>query len=160
KALGDPGTAKILGIRRRGELDDFNSKLNGDVIASCSLADLEGSTLILRRQDDELKQKIIKYFEYFIEVKRIAGELPGLNCGRCSYPSCIEMAKAIYRGEERLEKCPVASSSLDVEVKVGDSKVPMQPFVARIIKSTILGMISSLKGVEVRGDEKLKIEII
>ena len=160
KALSDPSIAKILCVRNTDDLNAFNSKLKGDLVASCSLSDLDGLTLILGRQDDELRRRVTEYFEYFTEVKRIMGELPRLDCGRCGYPSCFEMAKAIYSGRRKLENCPVASSSLDVEVEIGDSKLPMQPFVARMIKSTVLGMISSLKGVEITGDEKLKIKII
>lgn len=159
KALGDPGIAKVLCIRSREDLEVFNSKLKGDLVALCSLADLGDSTLILGRDDDELRRRITRYLEYYVKVKEIMGEMPGLDCGKCSFHSCLEMAKAIYRGEKRIEDCPVISYPIDVEVEIGGSKIPMQPFVARMIRSTILAMISNLKGVEVSGNEKLKIKI-
>jgi len=38
--------------------------------------------------------------------------------------------------------------------------VPIQPFVSEIIGKTILAMVSTLKGVKIRGDERVKIEVI
>lgn len=159
KTLKDPDIAKILCVKGKEELDFFNLKVRGDIIASCSLGDLNNLTLVLGRDDDELKRRIIEYFEYYVEVRKIMEQLPKLDCGKCGYSSCIEMAKVIHEGKRKLEDCRVISSSIDVEVKIDGSKIPLQPFVAKIIKSTILGMLSSLKGVDIKGDEKLKLNI-
>lgn len=160
KTLKDPSVAKIVCVKSKEELDTFRLKVKGDVIASCSLKYLNNSTLVLMRDDNELKQRIVEYFKYFTEVRKVMEQLPGLDCGKCGYSSCIEMAKAIHEGKRRLEDCQIlSSSSVDVEVKIDNSKIYLQPFVARIIKSTILGMLSSLKGVYIKGDEKLKLGI-
>ena len=42
-----------------------------------------------------------------------------------------------------------------IEIKVNDKKIPLSEFPSEIIKNTIFGMLSSLKGVE----EVKKVEI-
>lgn len=45
----------------------------------------------------------------------------------------------------------------EVEVKIDNKKIPLNPFVQGIIKNSILGMLKSLKGVEEKGDISIKI---
>jgi len=42
---------------------------------------------------------------------------------------------------------------------INDLEVPIQPFVSEIIRKSVLGMISSLKGVSIRGNEEIRIKI-
>lgn len=42
---------------------------------------------------------------------------------------------------------------------INDKNLALQPFVQRIIRKTVLAMISTLKGVEVQGDETIEIKI-
>lgn len=44
-------------------------------------------------------------------------------------------------------------------VKIDEKKLPMHPFVQRIIRKTVLAMLSTLKGVEIQGDETIEIKI-
>jgi len=42
-------------------------------------------------------------------------------------------------------------------VKIEDVNLPMNPFVKRIIRKTVLAMISTLKNVEISGEESVEI---
>jgi len=44
-------------------------------------------------------------------------------------------------------------------VKIDEKKLPMHPFVQRIIRKTVLAMLSTLKGVEIQGDETIEIKV-
>lgn len=45
-------------------------------------------------------------------------------------------------------------------VKIDGKKLPMHPFVQRIIRKTVLAMLSTLKGVEIQGNETIEINVM
>jgi hypothetical protein len=45
-------------------------------------------------------------------------------------------------------------------VKIDGKKLPMHPFVQRIIRKTVLAMLSTLKGVEIQGNETIEIKVM
>lgn len=45
-------------------------------------------------------------------------------------------------------------------VKIDGKNVLMHPFVQRIIRKTVLAMISTLKGVEIQGNENIEIKVM
>jgi hypothetical protein len=44
-------------------------------------------------------------------------------------------------------------------VRIDGKKLPMHPFVQRIIRKTVLAMLSTLKGVEIQGTETIEIKV-
>jgi hypothetical protein len=44
-------------------------------------------------------------------------------------------------------------------VKIDGKNLPMHPFVQRIIRKTLLAMLSTLKGTEIQGNETIEIEV-
>jgi len=96
------------------------------------------------------------------DIKKIAEiainksfKLPNLNCGKCEYQDCYGLAQEIVKGNKTLDDC----SSLEPStlVKVNGKIVTMNPFIEKIIKNTITGLLSSLKGFS-RGDIEIKIK--
>jgi molybdopterin-guanine dinucleotide biosynthesis protein B len=96
------------------------------------------------------------------DIKKIAEiainksfKLPNLNCGECGYQDCYGLAQEIVKGNKTLDDC----SSLEPStlVKVNGKIVPTNPFIAKIIKNTIIGLLSSLKGF-IKGDIEIKIK--
>ncbi len=162
KALKDPNLIKVLCIKSKDELMTFNTATKGNILAVCSLKDLDGASLVLRRDDDDLKGKVMAHVKNYLETNAIVKSLPGLDCRKCGYSSCLKMAEAIKRRKANIEDCTIYNSShlMGVEVKVNDSEIPLQPFTAKMIRSTVMGMLSCLKGVTVKGDERLKLNII
>jgi hypothetical protein len=71
------------------------------------------------------------------------------------------LSLAIYEGQARIEDCqPLRlEPELETMITVEGVEIPIQPFVSEFVKKTVLGMVSALKGVQLEGDEKVKIEI-
>ena len=44
-------------------------------------------------------------------------------------------------------------------VKIEEKNLPMHPFVQRIIRKTLLAMLSTLKGTDIQGDESVQIHV-
>jgi len=53
----------------------------------------------------------------------------------------------------------MSENDLKLIVKINGRKLLMHPFVQRIIRKTVLAMLSTLKGVEIKGDETIEIEV-
>ena len=96
------------------------------------------------------------------DIKKIAEiainksfKLPNLNCGECGYQDCYGLAREIVKGNKTLDDC----SSLEPStlVKVNGKIISMNPFISKIVKNTIIGLLSSLKGFT-KGDIEIKIK--
>jgi molybdopterin-guanine dinucleotide biosynthesis protein B len=85
-------------------------------------------------------------------VEEKAFKLPNLDCGGCGRETCYDLAREIVAGSGSVEDC--VSLQPATEVKVDGQPMPMNPFISGIVRSTILGMLSPLKGFK-----KGKIEI-
>ncbi|MFP3871547.1 MAG: molybdopterin-guanine dinucleotide biosynthesis protein B [Candidatus Aenigmatarchaeota archaeon] len=85
-----------------------------------------------------------------IEEEMILKELPGIDCRRCGFESCEEMAGAIVKGEKAIDDCEVMGTEKreGVELSVNGEKLPLTKFPSKLLKNTIKGMVTSLKGVE------------
>jgi molybdopterin-guanine dinucleotide biosynthesis protein B len=77
-------------------------------------------------------------------VEEKAFKLPNLNCGGCGYERCYDLAREIVAGRRSLEDC--VSLQPATEIRIDGRPMPMNPFISGIVKGTILGMLSSLKG--------------
>ena len=89
---------------------------------------------------------LLGYIIETIEVKKVCNRLPGMNCGKCGYDDCMDMAEAIFRGEKAISDCLMQGGF--VRATVGGKEIPMGPFVQDIVSKTIFGMVASLKGVD------------
>jgi len=87
-------------------------------------------------------------------VEQRAFKLPDLDCGGCGHESCYDLAREIVAGNGSPDDC--VSLQPDTEILVDGKSVPMNPFIAGMMRSTILGMLSSLKGFK-RGKIEIKL---
>jgi molybdopterin-guanine dinucleotide biosynthesis protein B len=78
--------------------------------------------------------------------KDIVRNLPGLNCGHCSYDTCFGFTKAVLNGDVSLEDCEVLSSSL-ITLKIDGEVIHLSKFPQEILRGIILGALKSLKDV-------------
>ena len=71
------------------------------------------------------------------------------------------MAIAIYEKKMKTSNCITLrqASKLKAKIVVNDVEVPIQHFVSEIIGNSVLGMVSSLKGVSIEGNEKVHVKI-
>jgi molybdopterin-guanine dinucleotide biosynthesis protein B len=77
-------------------------------------------------------------------VEQKAFQLPGLDCGECGHETCYELAREIVAGTGSVEDC--VSLQPATEVRIDGQIMPMKSFVSDIVRSTILGLLSPLKG--------------
>jgi len=93
-----------------------------------------------------------------IKIIRTLRQLPGLDCGDCDYKNCLELAKAVAEGKASLKNCFVLRGK-GVTVQIDGKKVPMNQFVQDVVRSTVFGLLSTLKKTEIKGNESVLITI-
>ncbi len=160
--LNDERVGKIFCVRDRKEYEDFVERTRGKIIASCSVQPMRSPVLRIREDSPILVKRASKFIKRERKISDILNRLPGLNCRKCGHLSCEEMAVAIYRRKAKLSDCVTLRlrSKLKTRITIDDVEVPIQPFVSEVIRNALLGMISSLKGVSVRGSEKVHVKIL
>ena len=104
----------------------------------------------------------VPVFNILEDVEKIADlvskrsfKLPNLNCGACGYETCYELAREIVKGKKSVEDCPPLKPK--TEIILNGKLLALNPFASQIVRKTILGMLSSLKGYR-RGSIQIKIE--
>jgi len=83
--------------------------------------------------------------------------LPGADCKGCGLNGCHELAMRIIRGQDSPERCFFLYST-GVEIEINGKRLPINPFVEKIISSTICGLLSPLKGFS-RGELRIKMKV-
>jgi molybdopterin-guanine dinucleotide biosynthesis protein len=159
--LNDERVGKILCVRDAREYEGLRKKKLGKTVAFCSFQRLESPVLRIKEDSQILLKRVLTYINGEEKISKILNCLPGLNCKKCGYPSCEEMAVAIYKKKAKLSDCVTLRLRSEVRTKIIIDKVevPIQTFVSEIIRKSVLGMISSLKGVSVKGNERVHINI-
>jgi len=84
--------------------------------------------------------------------------LPGIDCKKCGYPSCKEMANAILKGESLLKNCRTLQTS-DVMLIVDGKPVYLSDFPKNVVKYVVLGLMNSLKGFDPKKTGKITLEL-
>jgi len=157
---------KIIGLDKLLEMLECIKKLDFVVLegfkhskyAKISTSDYEDDFTLKKVNVTEIDQTAIKSIVDLIE-ERSFGKLTNLNCTKCGFETCLELAKARVRGATTTEnKCFTKSD--DVTLKIDNSLIPMNPFVQSIVKNTFLGMVDSLKTPEVGDIKGKKIELL
>ena len=160
--LKNEHVGKILCVRDKEEWSNFRQKVKGEIIAFCSTQPVGKSILRIEEDFQTLVKQVLRYVERKRKISKILSCLPGLDCGKCGHSSCEEMAMAIYSKKAKLSDCVTLRlrSKLKTRIIVNDVEVPLQPFVSEIIRKSLLGMVSTLKGVSIRGNEEIRIDIL
>lgn len=152
--------AKIICVKSEGELKKFNEEAKGRIISFCSFNSIKGA-LKLPEDLHKLIELTLSFINFERKILELTWNLPQLNCKKCGYPSCRELALKIYEGKASFNECKVleAKNLIKTKLILNNNEVPIQRFVAEMIRLTVLGMISALKGVSINGDEKVFIEV-
>jgi len=160
--LDDEHVGKILCVKSKKEYEDFREKTRGDIIASCSTRPMGKPILRIREDSQTLVGRALRYIRRKRKISKILSRLPGLNCRKCGYSSCEEMAVAIYRRKAELNDCITLKvrSKLKTKIIINDVEVPIQLFVSEVIRKSLLGMLSTLKDISISGNEKIEVKIL
>ena len=70
--------------------------------------------------------------------------LPGLDCAACGHADCRAMAAAIVAGDAQPEDCAAARG--EVAVTLDGRPLALNPFVGRMLRAALTGMLGELKG--------------
>jgi len=159
--LGDKHVGKIVCLRNMDEYKEFKEKNRGEILAFCSFQTLEEPVLNIREDSAFIIEKAARFIEKRRKILEVLSQLPGLDCRKCGRATCEKLAEDIYEGRASLNECvPLKlKSRLKAKIKFDDAEVPIQLFVSEIIRKSVLGMVSTLKGVTIRGDEEILILI-
>lgn len=83
-------------------------------------------------------------------VEKLAGVLPGANCGACGYASCFELAKAILKGEAAANGCIAGGSEVAGKV----AEIIGKPLDAAILTKRVA--VVKCRGGKDKAKEKFK----
>ncbi|MCS7119738.1 MAG: molybdopterin-guanine dinucleotide biosynthesis protein MobB [Nitrososphaerota archaeon] len=160
--IGDVKIGKIICVKGKEDYIEFKEKAKGEIIAFCSLYDVDVNVMNLKKDLAAILQKTHWFVEKMTKVYQCLDILPRLDCGKCGRTSCEDLAVDIIEGRATAEECIHLRlrPALKVKIKVNGEDVPLQPFVSEFVRRTVLGMLSALKGITVRGDEDVIIEIL
>mgnify|MGYP000392136061 CR=1 FL=1 len=115
---------------------------------------MPGLPLIDARKEPEKLVELIEAKVYDL-LPHIEPGPAAQGCGACGM-SCEELGKAILRGERTRVDCRMAGTR-EVELTIGGRPIEMIPFVERILKGTVIGLVSNLKGYKDGEDIEVRI---
>ncbi len=134
---------KIILPRSSSEIQELSDGLELGVYVEDSDYDLE----------EEGTKKISNPEEIADLVEDKGFKLPNVNCGDCGF-NCYELAKEIENGNKSVYEC--VQLEKEVKIYINNKELDLKGWVQGIVKNTIIGMLSSLKGFE---NGKIEIEI-
>jgi len=160
--LKDRRVGKIICLRAQDEYEEFDEKTESEALAFCSFQQLNKPILKIGEDLPVLVERVLRFIERRLKTIEILDQLPDLDCGKRGKATCEELAQDIYEGKASIEDCvPVKlKPRLKTKIMIEEVEIPVQPFVAEVVRKSVLGMLSALKGVTIKGDEKLRIEIL
>ena len=143
-----------------------------DIIQHCQEADvviLEGFRKLVGTQPNVFKIITVKNLEEAIEASKTFKPIiafsgtaaQSLPKDKLNYPvvdALNEAERLVSLVKEKMARTGRKPSE-GFELYINGKKVPLKPFVQRIMKSSILAMASNLKGVEVSSDDYVFVKI-
>lgn len=140
---------KIICFTDITELDNFSDGLQIGAVSLTSVSEkaYHGMPIF------NIKENITEIADLIIKK---TFKLPNLNCEACGYQTCYELAREILRGNKKVRDCPALEP--ETQVTLNGKVLPLNPFVSDIIRNTIVGMLSSLKGYHEGKKIQIKIE--
>ena len=155
----ETSTPKILCADTFGEVQTAMSTVSNIVMISGLITSKRREMERIRLQFPDVRtyqlDGLVSAIREMLE-KAIQKGLPNLNCGRCGYTTCLDLAKMISRGEAMREDCDVLATN-PVTLIVDGRTVPIGKFPQEAVRGVVLGLVGSLKGV---GENPRNIEIM
>ncbi|WEU40389.1 MAG: molybdopterin-guanine dinucleotide biosynthesis protein B [Candidatus Odinarchaeum yellowstonii] len=146
--------AKIICYTEREQLQEYFNTVSPPILGYYSYNSVEEKDRFY-----ELMRRVENYIEEFKTVYNFYKLLPRLDCLKCGC-TCFEMAERIYKKEKDLSDCPAISEGTSkLEIVVKGVNIPLKSFPAKIIRKTVIALISTLKQVDENLDGKITINI-
>jgi len=125
--------------------------------AKVCTSDLEDDFTIAKVNVFDMDEEDLELVVDLIE-QRSYGFLQNMDYKKLNFKSSTDLAKAIVNGDLKYEE--EIKEPADILLRIDDSIIPMNLFVQDFIKSTVEGMIKSLKTDEFGAKEVKKIELL
>lgn len=107
----------------------------------------------VKKKDSFIEKNITKLVSL---VEKKAFKLPNINCKKCGFNACYDLAKEIVKGKRNISDCIALQNQS--KVWIDDNLVSINPFVSDILKNILWGFLLSLKGVKKLGRLRIEIE--
>ncbi len=156
----DPNIGKIICVKNE-TLASYKKSVKGEIIAFCSVDPNKNKNILgISKDQNNLFENTMKFFTKANKVLRILNALPRINCRKCKYQNCKEMALAIYSDKAKINDCETLRNKKRVKIKVEIDKeeLPLNAFVSDMIYRVTMSMLSSLKRTSVEEGKKLHIK--
>ena len=91
--------------------------------------------------------------------EKVFRPLPNLNeecCGACGF-SCYELTAKILKGQAEPSDCLVAQDA-DVELSIGGEIIEMAPFVQKILRNAVEGVVEELDGYQPEAEVRVRLK--
>lgn len=155
--------AKIVVAHTKEEFDSFS---DGLALAACgklaqSFSEIVQEGLKIPVFDATAdSDKIVDVVEQkaFMMLPNLVGCSTCHSVGECGYVDCYKFAKAMVTGKSEATGCPLNFKE-NVVVEINGLNLPLKNFPQSIIQNSLLGMFSSLHGVEKIQTLNIKINI-
>lgn len=159
--LEDKRVGKVVCVRDLAEYEEFREGAIGDILVFCSFQPLGEPVANIETEHPCIVERVLRFIEKRKRISQISVRLAGLDCKKCGRATCEELAEDIDAGKASLDDCiPLKlKMALRAKIVIEGSEIPIQPFVSEIIRKSVLGMVSTLKGVDIEGGEEVDIVI-
>jgi len=151
EGVSDISAPKIITAHNTREIDE---RLDGSVFAVSGriaeeLDEYRGLPVVNCLKDPE---RLVD-----LACEKVFERLPGLDpkcCGACGH-SCEALCAMILKGKAQREDCPIGSGA--VTLSIGGRDVSMAPFVQKILRNAVLGVVRELDGYQPGADIRVGI---
>lgn len=151
EGVNDINAPKIITAHNTQEIDekiDYRTMAVSGVIAK-QMNEYKGFPVINCIKDTK---RLVDYIEE--KVPELLPDFDPKCCGACGQ-NCHEMLKGILSGKRKRSDCVISKSS--VNLRINGKSVDMVPFVQNILRNTVLGVVSELKGFSEHSDIEISI---
>lgn len=161
QVLSNENIPKIVCIKNKEELMEYKEKGKNIILFSSLNKIKHKETSHIIEDFYQILEKTIRCIEDQERLINIYKGLPRLNCGKCRFKTCLNMAKAVLKNKASKNECIVLTREKKLKILINNKEIPITSFVEKIIKTTVLSMLSTLKGTNIENKQKteLKIEV-
>lgn len=109
-------------------------------------AEVEGEVLMKGDDPEACAEKAVSMIEQEVRVERVVRLLPGIDCRKCGYKSCRELAEAVAGETSDTSDC-LSRADGRTRIVVDGRQLPLGRFVSDLVAGTVTGLVKSLKEV-------------
>ena len=154
EGVTDCNAPRIITAHKEQEVKermDERAILVSGVIANSGIETMQGLPVINALKDSE---KLVDYV-----VNHAFEPLPSFDpecCFACGH-TCRELAGLIAQNKASRNECVL--SNPEIELKVNGHSIDMVPFVQKLLKNAVMGVVSELSGFENNGEIEVKFKL-